>query len=245
MSVWLGDPKSDADGCPCTNGISLTLKAPKYSNLGGSGPDVGSPPEILYPEAGVIDGQVVSVRVWTDDPSYKGNGAKNGLKGSLGRLSMKAGQENTFQLAVVDAKTKEPLKLGHALPMTFLDLDEGKKGKGRATVSVCEAQQFVTSSSELTASSGGGCSTVASSARGNSKDNPSSVEGALSDDVASRRVASYMFDATDSGIYEFKLALAKGYGNRNFLFSLSPGAACSDDTRMPTGCAAALDSEGL
>jgi len=244
-AVWLGDPKTDADGCPCTDGVALTLKKPLYSNLGGTGPDVGSPQEILYPDAGVIDGQVVSVRIWTADP-YKGDGAKNGLKGSLGRLNMKTGQENTFQLAVVDAKTKEPLKLGHALPMTFLDIDEGKKGKGRATVSMCGgAQQFVTSSSELTVTSGGGCVSAASSVRGSAKDNPSSVEGALSDEVASRRVASYILESTDSGIYTFKLNVAKGWGKRNFLFTLSPGAACNDESRMPTGCAAALDNEGL
>lgn len=233
-TVWLGDPLSDSDGCPCTNGLSLVVKTPLYSNLGGSGPDMGSPSEIMYPEAGVIGGNVVNVRVWTDD-EYKGDGTKNGVKGSLGRLSMKTGKENIFKLAVIDAKSGEVVKLGHKLPLTFLDLDEGKKGKGRATVSVCGAQQFLTQSSELTVSSADGCQSASSSTRGNSKDNPSSVETGLSDAVASKRVVSYILEATDSGIYTFTLKLAKGWGNRNFLFSLSPGAACADDTNMPTG----------
>jgi len=231
--------------CPCTDGISLTLKTPSYSNLAGAGPDVDSPSEILYPDAGVVDGRVVNVRVWTEDPSYKGNGIKNGVKGSLGRLSMKTGQENTFQVAIVDAETNEPLQLDGALPITFLDLDEGKNSKGRATVSVCGAEQFVTPSSELTLATEAGCASAASSTRGNAKDNPSSVESALTDGVASRRVVSYIMEATETGIYTFKFTVAKGFGYRNFLFSLAPGAACSDETNMPNGCTAALAAEGL
>lgn len=232
--------------CPCSDGVALTLKTPLHSNLGGAGPDVDSPPEIIFPEAGVVDGHVVNVRVWTDDTSYKGNVMKNGVKGSLGRLSMKTNQVVTFHIAIVDATTTEVLQLGGALPITFLDLDEGKNGKGRATVSVCDAEQFVTTSSELsTSTTADGCFAAASSTRGNSKDNPSSVEGALTDDVASRRVVSYIMETTDSGIYTFKLNVAKGFGSRNFLFSLTPGAACINDANMPKGCAAALDSQGL
>jgi len=237
--------KAAQNRCPCTDGISLTLKTPSYSNLAGAGPDVDSPSEILYPDAGVVDGRVVNVRVWTEDPSYKGNGIKNGVKGSLGRLNMKTGQENTFQVAIVDAETNEPLQLDGALPITFLDLDEGKNSKGRATVSVCGAEQFVTPSSELTLATEAGCASAASSTRGNAKDNPSSVESALTDGVASRRVVSYIMEATETGIYTFKFTVAKGFGYRNFLFSLAPGAACSDETNMPNGCTAALAAEGL
>ena len=123
---------------------------------------------------------------------------------------MKTGQENTFQLAIVDATTKEPLQLGGALPITFLDLDEGKQSKGRATISVCDAEQFVTPSSELTIATEAGCAIAASSTRGNAKDNPSSVEAALSDGVASRRVVSYIMETIDTGIYTFKFTVAKG-----------------------------------
>jgi len=229
--------------CPCTSGLSLTLKSPQYSNLGGAGPDTTWPEEILYPEAGVIGGRVVNVKVSTSD-RYKGKGVQNGIKGSLGRLNMKTGQENTFHVAVVDAETDEPVQLG-ALPMTFLDLDEGKKGKGRVSVSVCDAEQFTANPSELTLSAPGGCATATSSTKGTSKDNPSSVEGAMSDDVASKRVVSYIMDATETGIYTFKLTVAKGFGRRNFLFTLTPGAACSDEANMPAGCAAAMESEGF
>jgi hypothetical protein len=230
--------------CPCSNGLSLTLNTPLHSNLGGAGPDLDSPEEIIFPSAGLVDGHEVNVRVWTYD-TYAGNTMKNGVKGSLGRLNMKTNQEVTLQIAVVDAATNEPVMLSKSLPITFLDLDEGKKGKGRVTVTACGAQQFVTQSSELSSSTADGCSSVASTTRGTAKDNPSSVEGALTDDVASKRVVSYVMDATDTGIYSIKLNVAKGYGYRNFLFTLTPGAACSNEANLPKGCADALAVQGL
>jgi len=232
-----------AASCPCTNGLSLTLKTPRYSNLGGAGPDLDSPQEILYPEAGVVDGRVVHVKVWTTDP-YKGKAAMNGVKGSLGRLNMKTNQEVAFQLSVIDADSGAPLQLG-ALPMTFLDLDEGKNGKGRASVSVCNSEQFTVTPSELVLSFPEGCATATSSTKGTARDNPSSVEGALTDGVASRRVISYIMKEADSGIYSFKLSVAKGFGQRNFLFTLTPGAACSDESALPAGCEDPLAEQGF
>jgi len=191
----------------------------------------------------VIDGRVVHVKVWTDD-SYEGKSEMNGMKGTLGRLNMKTGQEVAFQLTVVDAETNAPLQLG-ALPMTFLDLDEGKKGKGRVSVSACNSEQFTVNPSELTLSFPAGCATATSSTKGNARDNPSSVEGALTDGVASKRVVSYILKAPDSGIYSFTLSVAKGFGQRNFMFTLTPGAACSDEANMPAGCNGPLAAQGL
>jgi len=229
--------------CPCTDGPTLNLKAPLYSNLGGVGPDVDSPQEILYPDAGIIDGQAVNVRVWTPDP-YKGKASANGMFGSLGRLSMKTKQTNNFQVAVVNARTGANVNLA-SLAMTFLDLDEGKNGNGRVSVSACGAEQFALDASELTLAYDGSCSSATSTTKGNGADNPSSVAGAMADDVASKRVVSYVFKPSNDGIYSFTFDVSKGYGYRNILFSLSPGAACISDTNMPEGCEAALEEEAL
>jgi len=228
--------------CPCTDGPSLTLKTPLHSNLGGSGPDVDSPEEILYPEAGVIDGQPVGVRIWTSD-TYKGKSSKNGVVGSLGRLSMKTAQTVNFKLAVVNA-AKENVPIG-SLAMTFLDLDEGKKGKGRVSVTACHADQFALESTELVLSHDGDCSTATSSTKGTGADNPRSVEGGLADEVGSKRIVSYIFESSEDGVYSFTFDVSKGYGLRNFLFSLSPGAACISDGNMPQGCSEAIEKEAL
>jgi hypothetical protein len=232
----------DETSCACTDGPALTLKRPVHSNLGGQGPDLEAPEEILYPEAGVIDGQVVGVRIWTAD-SYAGKSAKNGVTGSLGRLSMKTDQRVTFKLALVNG-AGDNLKVD-SLGITFLDLDEGKKAKGRVAVTACGAEQFTPEGTELTLTHDGQCSSATSSTKGNGKDNPSSVEGGLADAVASKRIVSYIFQASEDNIYTFSFSVTPGFGVRNFLFSLTPGAACIDESNMPDGCSAALQAEAL
>jgi len=232
----------DGPTCACTDSPTLTLKRPLHSNLGGQGPDTDAPQELLYPEAGVIDGQIVSVRIWTSD-SYKGKSSKNGLAGSLGRLSLKTDQRVTFKLAVVNA-AGEPLQV-NSLGMTFLDLDEGKKGKGRVSVTACGGEQFVPELTELALTHDGSCSSATSSTRGTGQDNPASIEGGLADAVASKRIVSYVLKSSADGIYSFSLSSTPGFGVRNFLFSLSPGAACINEDNMPEGCAAALEAESL
>merc|ERR1719201_1174757 len=172
--------------CPCTSDERLMLKTPEYSNLGGNGPDTGSPEAVLYPEAGTIQGKTVNVKLWTDD-AYAGKTKMNGVKGALGRLNMKTKQEVTFKIAILDASTGEVVPLSTDLPMTFLDLDEGKNAKGRGTLTVCNSQQFAPDDSELAYSTKDGCNSVSSTTAGTAKDNPNSVEGALSDSVASKR----------------------------------------------------------
>jgi len=227
------------DRCPCTSGASLSLKTPEYSNLGGMGPDTSSEQGILYPEAGVIEGQVVDVKVTVSSP-YKGKGSKNGVMGSLGRLNLKVGNSVTLNFQVLNSATGVAVNVD-GLSMTFLDIDEGKKGKARASVTACGAQQFVSTSSELTLTETGTCSTASSSVAGTSADNPSSVEAAVASDVASKRIVSYVFEPATT--FTITLALAKGWGFRNFMFALSPGAACSDDSNLPAACAAALAVE--
>jgi hypothetical protein len=189
----------------------------------------------------VINGQVVDVKVTATSP-YKGKGSKNGVIGTLGRLNVKAGTSVTLDIQVLDSATGNAVNLD-GFAVTFLDLDEGKKGKGRASVTVCGAEQFVPNPTELTLTSAnaGRCSTATSSVAGTGADNPKSVDGALTNDVASKRVVSYVYESGDA--FSVTLDVAKGYGYRNFMFALVPGAACSDDLNLPAACAAPLQSE--
>ena len=195
----------------------------------------------MYPQAGVINGKIVDVHV-SATSSYVGKGKRNGVIGTLGRLNVKAGTSVTVNIQILESDTGNVAILD-GLSITFLDLDEGKKGKGRASVTVCGAEQFVTDHSELTltSSNAGRCSTATSSVTGNGADNPNSVEAALASDVASKRIASYVFATGNS--FSATLDVAKGHGFRNFMFAFSPGAACTDDLNMPAACAAALDAE--
>lgn len=183
----------------------------------------------------------MDVKVSASSP-YKGKGSKNGVVGTLGRLNVKTGNSVNLDFQILDSATGEAVSVD-GLSLTFLDLDEGKNGNGRASVTVCGAQQFVANPSELTLTtdSPGVCSTASSSVAGTSADNPSSVAAALASDVASKRIASYVFRAGTT--FSATLDVAKGYGYRNFMFALDPGAACSDDSNLPAACVAALAEE--
>jgi len=223
--------------CPCTDPTVLTLKTPAYSNLGSAGPDTGFPEGILYPDAGVVQGRAVNVHVEATSP-YTGKAGMNGVKGELGRLNLMTGSTLSFTLSVKDAETGETVSVGN-LPVTFLDLDEGKGGSGRATVAACNAERFMSDPTELTVGDVGGCPSVTSSTAGTAKDNPASVEGALVDAVAKMRVASFIAPPTAENKYAFSIDIAKGWKQRNVLFAISSGMACAEGN-LPATCVKAL-----
>jgi len=201
---------------------------------------MGFPEGILFPEAGVVHGRVVNVHVEAVT-SYVGKAKMNGVKGGLGRLNLQTGSTLGFTVSVKDAESGEAINVG-SLPMTFLDLDEGRRGSGRSTVSACNAERFMAEPTELVSGDVSGCPSVTTSTPGTAKDNPNSVEGALADSVAKMRVATFNAQADAQNKYAFTITVGKGHKQRNFLFALSPGIACSG-SNLPAGCDAALASE--
>lgn len=201
---------------------------------------MGFPEGILYPDAGVIDGRPVNIHVQAASP-YTGKSSMNGVKGALGRLNLQTGSTLTFSVSIKDAGTGESLDIG-SLPMTFLDLDEGKAGSGRATVSACNAERFMADPTELVVGEVDGCPSVTSSTAGTAQDNPSSVEGALADEVAKLRVATFVSQADAGNKYMFKIDIAPGWKQRNLLFAFSVGMACTEGN-MPGTCVAAIANE--
>lgn len=190
----------------------------------------------MYPDAGVIQGRAVNVHVQATS-SYSGKAAMNGVKGALGRLNLQTGSSLSFSISVKDAVTGESINVGD-LPVSFLDLDEGKGGSGRATVSSCNAERFMGNPTELAAGDVGGCPSVTSSTAGTAKDNPSSMEDALSDDLKKGRVATFVAQADAQNKYMFSIDIAKGWKQRNVLFTLSPGLACAEGN-LPASCSVA------
>jgi len=189
----------------------------------------------------MVNGKAVNVHVEAVG-SYAGKGSVNGVKGELGRLSINTGSTLSFTISVKEAATGAVIPVG-ALPVTFLDLDEGKRGSGRSTVKACNAQQFAMPETELLLSSEDGCPTATTSTAGTAKDNPSSVAGALVDGVAKRRVASYLASPTAENKYAFSIAVGRGFKQRNFLFAFDTGMACMPEN-LSDDCKAALAAEG-
>jgi hypothetical protein len=148
---------------------------------------------------------------------------RNGMKTEkLATLAVQAGREATFDFKFVASGTDTPAT-PKSLVFSFLDLDQGKKGKQQESVEVCGAVNAVVSdTTELQQSSNGNCLKFTSSTWGNGKDNPQSPE-TMSDVQRARAVA---FQIAGSS-FTAKLGVTKkGANPRKFMFAGHPSLAC-------------------
>jgi len=205
----------------CTNAVKMNTLTVTQNNLGGVGPDSGAE-EIRYSNAAVINGKAVDLVLTTDGEFKSSKPSVNGNSGAFGRLNVKCGSSVTVTMNVVDAETGNPVLLD-SVALTWYDLDEGKKGKGRATVTTCGSTgAIVSENTELTVKREGDCSSATSSVAGTGKDNPTSPHQL--DSVQISRALTLPFKQVSS--ISSTLSLAKGFKGRNFLFALEPSVAC-------------------
>jgi len=210
----------------CTEAVKMNTLTVSQNNLGGVGPDEGAE-EIRYSNAAVLNGRKVDLVLTTDGVFKTHKASKNGNAGAFGILNVKCGTSVTVNMKVVDSESGQPVVL-EMVALTWYDLDEGKKGKGRATVTVCDSTgAIISENTELTVMRDGDCSSSTSSVAGTGKDNPTSPHQL--DSVQIARAVTLPF----KGVSEFSstLSLAKGYKGRNFMFALEPSVACGLPSR--------------
>jgi len=191
------------------------------NNFGGVGPDEGVE-EIRYSNAAVVNGRAVDLVLTTDGTFTTHKPSANGNAGPFGKLNVKCGTSVTVNMKVVDSENGQPVTLD-SVALTWYDLDEGKREKGRATVNACGSTgAIVSENTELTVVREGECSSATSSVPGTGKDNPTSPHQL--DSVQIARAVTFPF----KGVSEWSstLSLAKGYKGRNFLFAIEPSVAC-------------------
>lgn len=181
--------------------------------------------ELRYGSALTQNGQIMDMVVKAKgmDCTGKMSDAKNGAKNKqIGTLGVKAGTSTTFEFTFVEHSTSIAVA-PQSLVMTFLDIDQGKKGKQRESVEVCNgANAIMTDDTELEFSSHGDCIKVLSSTAGTGKDNPDNLE-AMSQSQRKRTVA---FPVQGSS-FTATLGVAKrGSNPRKFLFAGHPSVAC-------------------
>jgi len=209
----------------CSKSVTMNTLTVSQNNLGGVGPDDGAE-EIRYGNAAVVDGKTVDLILTTDGTFKSPKPGKNGNAGPFGILNVKCGSSITLNFQVVDSESGVPVVL-EAVALTWYDLDEGKKEKGRATVTTCGSTgAIVSDNSELTVKRQGGCSTATSSTPGTGKDNPTSPHRLSS--LQMSRALTLPF----KGVSEWTstLSLSKGSKGRNFMFALEPSVACGTTT---------------
>lgn len=205
----------------CTKAVKMNTLTVSHNNLGGVGPDAGAE-EIRYSNAAVINGKTVDLVLTTDGTFTSSKPSVNGNAGAFGRLNVKCGTSVTISMKVVDTETGNPVVLD-AVALTWYDLDEGKKSKGRATVTTCGSTgAIVSENTELTVEREGDCSSATSSVAGTGKDNPTSPHNL--DSLQISRAVTLPFKQVSE--MSSTLSLAKGFKGRNFLFAIEPSVAC-------------------
>lgn len=210
----------------CDANPTLQLKTPEYSNLGGQGPDA-SEKGLLFPKAGMINGVAVDIKMTAVGAYEPFKAAVNGLAGSLGAVNLKVGSSATFDFTLLESGTANPVSV-NGMSITFLDVDEGKRGRQRATITVCDAAVSLPAETELTVTKDGSCSSVASSKKGSGKDNPTSTAGLT--DVQKKKIVSFNYGAGST--FRAAMSLApKGKAGRNFNFAFEPVVDCMSNAR--------------
>jgi len=204
----------------CQSAVKVSLDKISQNNLAGAGPDAGLE-EIRFASAALVGDMVLDLVVKTVGGSYKGKASKNGKKGEFGVTNLKAGRDVELEFSFEDS-TGAPVVLD-SVALSFYDLDEGKKGKSRTTVTACGATNAIlTTNTELNLQRPNGCFAVSSSQHGTKANNPT-APGSLTQEQGGRSV-TLVFGGVSS--VKVTLAIAKGSGLRNTFWSFQPSLAC-------------------
>lgn len=205
----------------CAKSLTMNTLTLAQNNLGGVGPGSGAE-ELRYSKAANVNGQSVDLIVTARSAYSASKPSATGVAGAFGSINVKCNTEVTLLFKVVDSETGDAVTLDN-VALTWYDIDEGKKGKGRSTVTACGDGLLTSSSSELAIANHGSCWSATSSVAGTKADNPSDPFTLTR--AQRQRVATFPF----SGVSQFvsTLNVEKGFGGRNFQFAIEPGVACT------------------
>lgn len=206
----------------CVPNPPLSLTSVSNSNLGGLGPDSGEQ-NMRFAKLGKVNGVDVdlTVTITNDDytPFTVGN---NGLTGSLGTVNLQANTKAELDFALVESDTSKAVAVD-GFSITWLDVDEGKRGKQRSTVTACNAEVSLDAATELTSSVAGSCTSVSSSKKGTAKDNPSSPDNLT--DVQKAKTVTFKYGG--GTVFRSSLSIGpKGKAGRNFNFAVAATIDC-------------------
>jgi hypothetical protein len=183
--------------------------------------------ELRYGSALTQNGQTLDLVVKASGGDFECGGrldaSKFGTKNAqIGILAVNAGTSQAFEFTFVRSGTIDPVA-PKSLMMSWLDIDQGKKGKQRESVEICgAADAIVTDDTEIQLSVTGDCVKAMSTTAGNGKDNPDNLEE-MSQTQRARTIA---YKVTGSS-FTATLGVTKGHHSpRRFNFAGHPSVAC-------------------
>jgi len=159
----------------CEPNPVLSLTSVSNSNLGDMGPDSGEQ-NMRFTKVGKVNGVDVDLTLTVTNDNYSAfDAGNNGLTGSLGTVNLLSNTKAEVDFALVESETNNVVEVD-GFSITWLDVDEGKRGRQRSTVTACNVETSLDASTELTSATAGSCTSVSSSKKGTKKDNPSSAD---------------------------------------------------------------------
>jgi len=217
----------------CSASVKMNMFQMAQNNLGGLGPDEGAE-EIRFSKAAAINGQLVDLVIKQSGGNYLSNNpGKNGKSksGAFGNINLKAKHDVDLEFSFEDSTSGTAVTV-EDLSITFYDIDEGKRGKSRSTLTACGADNVVvTTDSELTLDHAAGCYKISSSTHGTAADNPTSASTLSA--LQASRTATFVF--SDASKVYINYQIGKGFGARNVHFLVEPTLPCMEgyDEAMP------------
>lgn len=208
----------------CTSAMTMSLKdGPSQNNLGGFGPDAGAE-ELRFKKAGSFNGKYVDLVVTADGYTPK-KPEVTGAKGAFGSINVKCGTNAAFEFTWVDSETGEAIEVND-VSVSFFDMDEGRKGRGRNKITACGAADlFVAADSELkTEKRSPGCFSAESTKFGQRKNEPTDPLLLTEDHMS--RAATFAFKGASSATFDVSMSKCPG-GARNLQFAVRPTVACA------------------
>lgn len=210
-----------------------------HSNLGGAGPDTGSP-DLVF--GNVMDGinlVITALSAYTPNMLNPAGGVlRNGARDGFGVINLASGSSVDLKFALVDAATNAPEP--RSFVMTFFDADHGMAHESREAFTLNGFTSYVvdpattltvtaTAIDAYTLADGNGIASFTSSLRGSKEDNPLSPLS-LSPLQKERSVTAYFENKA-----EFVVSLSEtGYDNpqgRNHFFAGASNLICQGEAK--------------
>lgn len=205
--------------CRCAESSALKFnpKSVVASNLGGMGPDVGTPRMLL---ADVFPGlpKTIDLEITSTTPYFPANAQKNGMEGELLALNMRSGSAVDLNFSFIDRQAGQPFK---AAPFFFtvFDLDMQADGGAQESVSVDHQLWHKLAEGGTVIEENG---IFKGTAHGTRFDNPNSSL-AQNDTLISRSI-SFLMNSTTS--FTVRLNVSSGWSGRNVFFAGNSVLTC-------------------
>eukprot|EP00448_Togula_jolla_P022447 CAMPEP_0170591512 /NCGR_PEP_ID=MMETSP0224-20130122/12443_1 /TAXON_ID=285029 /ORGANISM="Togula jolla, Strain CCCM 725" /LENGTH=1369 /DNA_ID=CAMNT_0010915381 /DNA_START=257 /DNA_END=4366 /DNA_ORIENTATION=- len=194
------------------DGISSTA----INNLGGKGPDFGSPPILLWSDVCEFEGHPIDLMI-QNVSKYESYSMSNGNNGEFGLINVKADSFVDLKFTFWNRDEERPQKLkDFVLAVLDIDINSYSREDRESVLGGGFEYTMVAPKTTLLASEmPDGRLVFSATYEGNTADNPRSVEGMTKGQL--QRSVAFIYNDVES--FVLTLMVGKGQRGRNFMFA--------------------------